>query len=69
MASIWPSGDITDGQTVVRIMMVVTSVHETTELWRKLHPKVQLFQRRKEACCTGLPAGLPIKENPGEPDP
>jgi hypothetical protein len=29
MASIWPSGDITDGQTEVRIIMVVTSVHET----------------------------------------
>jgi hypothetical protein len=69
MALIWPSGDITDSQTEVRIMMVVTSVHEMTWLWRKLHPKVQLFQRRKGACCTGLRAGLPIKENPGEPDP
>jgi hypothetical protein len=67
MASIWPSGDITDSQTEVRIIMVITSVHETTV--EKLHPKVQLFQRRKGACCTGLPAGLPIKENPGEPDP
>jgi hypothetical protein len=43
MASIWPSGDITDSQTEVRIIMVVTSVHETTKLWRKWHPKVQLF--------------------------
>jgi hypothetical protein len=27
--------------------------------------KVQLFQRRKGAFCTGLPPGLPIKENLG----
>jgi hypothetical protein len=40
----WPSGDITDGQTEVRVIMVVTSVHEKTGQWRKLHPKVQLFQ-------------------------
>jgi hypothetical protein len=26
-------------------------------------PKVQLFQRRKGAFCTGLPPGMPIKEN------
>jgi hypothetical protein len=25
------------------------------------------FSVRVGACCTGLPAGLPIKENPGEP--
>ncbi len=30
MVSIWPSGDITDGQNEVKITMVVTSVHETT---------------------------------------
>ncbi len=27
------------------------------------------FSVRVGACCTGLPVGLPIKENPGEPDP
>ncbi len=32
-----------------------------------MHPKVQLFQRRKGAFCTDLPAGLPIKENLGDP--
>jgi hypothetical protein len=30
VASIWPSCDIIDGQTEVKITMVVTSVHETT---------------------------------------
>ena len=29
--------------------------------------KFSCFSARKGACCTGLPAGLPIKENPGEP--
>jgi hypothetical protein len=31
--------------------------------------KFSCFSVRVEACGTGLPAGLPIKENPGEPDP
>ncbi len=31
--------------------------------------KFSCFSVRVGACCTGLPAGLPIKENPGEPDP
>jgi hypothetical protein len=31
--------------------------------------KFSCFSTRKGACCTGLPAGLPIKENRGEPDP
>jgi hypothetical protein len=30
VASIWPSGDITDGQTEVKITMAVISFHETT---------------------------------------
>ncbi len=29
--------------------------------------KFSCFSVRVEACCTGLPAGLPINENPGEP--
>jgi hypothetical protein len=29
--------------------------------------KFSCFRVRVGACCTGLPAGLPIKENPGEP--
>jgi hypothetical protein len=33
-------------------------------MWRKLHPKVQLLQRKEGGMSTGLPAGLPIKENP-----
>jgi hypothetical protein len=44
-ASIWPFGDNSGSQTKVRIKQVNMSVHETTQLWRKLHPKVQLFQR------------------------
>jgi hypothetical protein len=32
-----------------------------------MHPKVQVFQRRKGEFCTGLPAGLPIKKNLGDP--
>jgi hypothetical protein len=47
VASIWPFGDNTGGRTEVKIKPVVTSVHETTRLWRKLHPKVQLFQRKE----------------------
>jgi hypothetical protein len=47
MASIWPFGDYIGGQTEVKIKQVLTSVHETTRLWRKLHPKVQLFQRKE----------------------
>jgi hypothetical protein len=31
----------------VKIKQVVRSVHETTRLWRKLHPKVQLFQHKE----------------------
>ncbi len=31
--------------------------------------KFSCYSVRKGACCTGLPAGLPIKENPGEPSP
>jgi hypothetical protein len=42
-------------------------VHETTWLWRKLHPKFSSFSVRVQACCTGLPARLPIKEILGEP--
>ena len=38
-----------------------------TKLWRDLHPKVQLLQWRKGAFCTGLPDGLPIKANLGDP--
>jgi hypothetical protein len=47
VASIWPFGDNPDGQTEVKIKQVVTSVHETTRLWRKLLPKVQLFQHKE----------------------
>jgi hypothetical protein len=46
VVSIWPFGDNPDGQTEVKIKQVVTSVHETTWLWRNLHPKVQPFQRK-----------------------
>ena len=46
---------------------VFTPVHETTWLWRKLHPKFSCFSVRVETCCTGLPARLPINEIPGEP--
>jgi hypothetical protein len=44
MASIRPFGDNADGQTEIKIKQVFTPVHEMTQLWRKLHPKVQLFQ-------------------------
>jgi hypothetical protein len=46
---------------------VFTPVHETTWLWRKLHPKFSCFSMRVQTCCTGLPARLPIKEIFGEP--
>jgi hypothetical protein len=49
-------------------MMVVTSVHETTAV-EKTASKSLAVSAQEGACCTGLPARLPIKENPGEPDP
>ncbi|MFN9906724.1 MAG: hypothetical protein ACK56F_11480, partial [bacterium] len=67
VSSISPFGDNTDGQTEVKIKQVITSLHEMTRLWRKLHQKFSCFSLRKGAYCAGLPARLPIKENPGEP--
>ncbi len=46
---------------------VFTPVHETTWLWRKLHPKFSCVSVRVQTCCAGLPPRLPIKEIPGEP--
>jgi len=67
VASIWPFGDNTGGRTEVKIKQVVTSVHETTRLWRKLHPKVQLFQRKEGGMLYWPACWVAYKENPGEP--
>jgi hypothetical protein len=67
MVSVRPFGDNAGGQTGVKIKKVFTPVHETTWLWRKLHPKFSCFSVRVQTCCTGLPPRLPIKEIPGEP--
>jgi hypothetical protein len=67
MVSVRPFGDNAGGQTGVKIKQVFTPVHETTLLWRKLHPKFSCFSVRVQTCCTGLPPRLPIKEIPGEP--
>jgi hypothetical protein len=67
MVSVRPFGDNAGGQTGVKIKQVFTPVHETTLLWRKLHPKFSCFSMRVQTCCTGLPPRLPIKEIPGEP--
>jgi hypothetical protein len=67
MVSVRPFGDNAGGQTGVKIKQVFTPVHETTLLWRKLHPKFNCFSVRVQTCCTGLPPRLPIKEIPGEP--
>ncbi len=67
MASLWTFGDHPGRHTEVRIKHDFTSVPESSWLWRKLHQKVQLFQREGGGMVYGLPAGLPIKENPGEP--
>jgi hypothetical protein len=67
MVSVRPFGDNAGGQTGVKIKQVFTPVHETTWLWRKLHPKFSCFSVRVQTCCTGLPPRLPIKEIPGEP--
>ena len=67
MVSVRPFGDNAGGQTGVKIKQVFTPVHETTWLWRKLHPKFCCFSVRVQTCCTGLPPRLPIKEIPGEP--
>jgi hypothetical protein len=67
MVSVRPFGDNAGGQTGVKIKQVFTPVHETSWLWRKLHPKFSCFSVRVQTCCTGLPPRLPIKEIPGEP--
>jgi hypothetical protein len=45
LASVWTFGDHPGSQTEVRIKHDFTSVPESFWLWRKLHQKVQLFQR------------------------
>jgi hypothetical protein len=67
MASVRPFGDNAGGQTGVKIKQVFTPDHETTWLWRKLHPKFSCFRVRVQTCCFGLPPRLPIKEIPGGP--
>ena len=67
MVSVRPFGDNAGGQTGVKIKQVFTPDHETTWLWRKLHPKFSCFSVRVQTCCTGLPPRLPIKEIPGGP--
>jgi len=66
LASVWTFGDHPSRHTEVRIKHDFTSVPESSWLWKKLHQKVPLFSVRVGAWCTGLPAGLPIKENPGD---
>ncbi len=67
LASVWTFGDHPGRHTEVRIKHDFTSVPESSWLWRKLHQKVQLFQCEGGGKCTGLPAGLTIKENLGDP--
>jgi hypothetical protein len=45
LASVWTFGDHPSRHTEVRIKHDFTSVPESSWLWRKLHQKVQLFQR------------------------
>jgi len=45
LASLWTFGDHPGRHTEVRIKHDFTSVPESSWLWRKLHQKVQLFQR------------------------
>ncbi len=45
LASVWTFGDHLGSYTEVRIKHDFTSVPESSWLWRKLHQKVQLFQR------------------------
>jgi hypothetical protein len=45
LASVWTFGDHPGSQTEVRIKEDFTSVPESSWMWRKLHQKVQLFQR------------------------
>jgi hypothetical protein len=67
MVSVRPFGDNAGGQTGVKMKQVFTPVHETTWLWRKLHPKFSCFSVRVQTCCAGLPPRLTVKEIPGEP--
>ncbi len=46
LASVWTFGDHPGRHTEVRIMHNFTSVPESSWLWRKLHRKIQLFQRK-----------------------
>jgi hypothetical protein len=45
LASVWTFGDHPGSQTEVRIKQDFTSLPASSWLWRKLHQKVQLFQR------------------------
>ena len=66
LASLWTFGDHPGRHTEVRIKHDFTSVPESSWLRRKLHQKFSYFSVGVWAGCTGLPAGLPIKENPGD---
>jgi hypothetical protein len=67
LASVWTVGDHPGLHTEVRIKQDFTSVPESSWLWRKLHQKFSYFSVGVGAGCTGLPAGLPIKEKLGDP--
>jgi len=66
LASVWTLGDYPGRHTEVRIKHDFTSVPESSWLRRKLHQKFSYFSVGVWAGCTGLPAGLPIKENLGD---
>jgi len=67
LASVWTVGDHPGHHTEVRIKQDFTSVPESSWPWKKLHQKFSYFSVGVGAGCTGLPAGLPIKENLGDP--
>jgi hypothetical protein len=62
LATVW-----TGTQTEVSIKMALLQFLNLPGFGENCIRKFSCFSVRVGACCTGLPAGLPIKENPGEP--
>jgi hypothetical protein len=67
LATVCTFGDHPGSQTEVRIKQDLLQFLNLPGCGENCIRKFSCFSVRVGACCTGLPAGLPIKENPGEP--
>jgi hypothetical protein len=66
LASVWIVGDHPGHHTEVRINMALLQFLNLPGCGENCIRKFSCFSVRVGAWCTGLPAGLPMKENPGE---